>query len=1358
MRQILILLLMVSTLLPGYAANQPFSPVIEHLNLKDGLSNNFVTDIAQDRWGFLWIATESGLNRFDGENFRVFSERNTPLVGNAINSLFYDETTDKLWIGTKKGLNVLNCSTQKFEPIELPVEEKSINVVNFTRAANGGLYILNHYDYLLHYNNSDGKFKVYRQDDFPGLPMSFRSIADDGQGNILIGHANYGFSIVNLQTKKVETFQNQISNPKSLPGNNVKSLFIDRYKNIWIGTDHGLALFNPVTKEFTSFGENDSNTSSNIYSIKETKDGLLWIGSDIGGVSLLDIRDLSFSNPDRLKFTSLPTTGDRNGLSSANVHSVFQDSFGNMWIGNYSEGLDFISRTQPEFHLLPYVMIEGNRVKEKPVWSVYTDRTGNVWAGGENEVAKFKNGVIERIYNLSPYLRNDRGRIYAMTRTGDELLLSAFEDGLFSLNVTSGSVKRVEIPIERNYANSFYVLPDSRVLIGMQDGLSEYVDGKVKRFDKLSSMFSNLIPNGIAVDRQGKLWVGTYGNGVFIFDKEQQLKAHLDNANGLISNAVKQLYMDSRGWIWMAGQDGLSLIKDTEKPELITNYDYDSGLEDIHIRAIQEDAEGNMWFSTNNGLDRWNKNTGKLENYDYQDGLPLSSFMDRAAASAPDGSLYFGSLNGICTFKPEDFTKREDNVPVRIVECQSILTPKKRFDDSVMDYRKDGGISIPYDMNSLRIVFSVPDYSQSRVVEYSYMVEGLDHDWIVAGREHEATLRNLSPGRYTFKVRACLRNQEWNDANVAMLTIIVTPPLWLTWYAKVLYLLIVMAVIYFIIRFYKHRLLLKNSLELERRKSIDEQQLNNERLRFYTNITHELRTPLTLILGPLEDLVADNDFPHDYKNRIKTIHSSALRLLNLINQILEFRKTETQNRRLAVAKSQISTLVTEIGLRYKELNHNEKVTIDIQIEKNLPEIYFDNDIIHTILNNLLSNAVKYTPEGFILLSLKVVWEEGTEYVEIAVTDTGYGIDEKALPHIFDRYFQAEGKHQASGTGIGLALVRSLSDLHEGTLSVDSKVGKGTTFIFRLRADNTYPDALHKENEAVSAGESTEQEVKEPTDKKPVVLVVEDNADIRAYVESSLQPAYHMLTASNGQEGLELAKKHIPDVIISDIMMPVMDGMEMCKTIKNDINTSHIPVILLTAKDSIQDKEAGYEIGADSYLTKPFSAKLLKSRTHNILESRKLLAFILSSQMQGKVAPVELPVQEHEEVQTKKAESVPLRLSKLDEEFIQKFTRIVEENMAMPELDMIFMQQSLNMSHSTLYRKIKGLVGMSGNEFIRKIRLKRGNALLREGCNVSEAAYACGFNDAGYFRNCFKEEYGMSPSQFIKECREKDLES
>lgn len=567
---------------------------------------------------------------------------------------------------------------------------------------------------------------------------------------------------------------------------------------------------------------------------------------------------------------------------------------------------------------------------------------------------------------------------------------------------------------------------------------------------------------------------------------------------------------------------------------------------------------------------------------------------------------------------------------------------------------------------------------------------------------------------------------------------------------KLLYVLLAAALVYFVVRVYNHRMMLKGSLEMERRKSIDEQQLNNERLRFYTNITHELRTPLTLILGPLEDLVADTQLPAAYRSRIETIHASATRLLNLINQILEFRRTETQNRRLAVAKGQIATVVTEVGLRYKELNRNEKVTINLNIDRTIPEIYFDSDVVHTILNNFLSNAVKYTPEGTIDLVLARTVQDGRNYVEISVADTGYGIDEKALPHIFDRYYQAEGKHQASGTGIGLALVRSLSDLHGGTLSVESKVGKGTVFMFRLDADCTYPDAIHKEENAAPEPQTEPQKAEPEQDKRISVLVVEDNDDIRDYIASSLGPRYRVFTAVDGRDGLDIARSQVPDVIVSDIMMPVMDGMELCRSIKENIATSHIPVILLTAKDSIRDKEAGYEIGADSYITKPFSAKLLMNRISNILESRRLLAAIISSKVQGGAPAVPAPEAPETPGQPAAAGEKALKLSRLDEMFLKKFSRIVEDNINKDNLDMAFMQEQLGMSHSTLYRKVKGLTGMSGNELIRKIRLKKGYELLKDGCNVSEAAYSCGFNDVGYFRNCFKEEYGMSPSQLIRQ--------
>jgi signal transduction histidine kinase/DNA-binding response OmpR family regulator len=589
--------------------------------------------------------------------------------------------------------------------------------------------------------------------------------------------------------------------------------------------------------------------------------------------------------------------------------------------------------------------------------------------------------------------------------------------------------------------------------------------------------------------------------------------------------------------------------------------------------------------------------------------------------------------------------------------------------------------------------------------------------------------------------KARLKNHEWDETQIASLSVRIYPPLWLTWYAKLFYLLIACVAGFFLLKFYKNRLNFKTSLELERKKSQDKQELNDERLRFYTNITHELRTPLTLILCPLEDLMDTSDMPAPYKNKIQTIHGSAIRLLNLINKILEFRKTETQNRKLTVQKGNLACLVKEIGMRYKELNQNGKTDFHTRIETKDTVLYFDEDMITMILDNLLSNAAKYTPEGEIGLVLRSVEEKDNFYTEIEVSDTGYGIDKQVLPRIFDRYFQAKGKYQASGTGIGLALVKSLVELHEGILSVESTPGKGTVFRFRLLTGNTYPDALHSDNTSgrESGKEKTVNFTKDVDDDTfPIILVIEDHDEIREYIASSLSSGYTVYTATNGREGLELAQKEIPDIIVSDIMMPEMDGIELCRTMKGDIRTSHIPIILLTAKDSIKDKEEGYKSGADSYLTKPFSAKLLASRIRNILESREKIAekvVVRAKNIKSKT--------------TDKSQN-SVKISRMDEEFLAKITALIEENLRMENLDISFLREKMNMSHSSFYRKIKALTGISANEFIRKIKIKNGLQLLLTGSyNISETAYTIGFSDVSYFSQCFKEEYGMLPSEYLK---------
>ena len=1319
---------------------QPYA--LRHLGVEDGLSNNYVRDIVQDSQGCIWIATELGLNRFDGCRFTTFKSNNSQLHSDALNALLYDEAENLLWIGSKsRGISVLNYSTHQFN-YYTPQEGVEIdNIVHLSHAADGGIWMTQHHGSIVYYDKQNRTFTSLSDKGIEDLHLSNWCSFDDGEGRLYIGHAQGGMSIADLNNKTVRTLSNDPNNPLSLPGNSVYSIFKDHLGNIWVGTNRGLGLFNPKTEEFIVFrhqyGNPHSLIADHIYDIKEMNDGTLWIASDIGGISILDLHDITFRNPENVRFHNITADNSKNGISSGNIRNLLQDSFGNIWIGNYSSGVDFISHTQPVFHVLPYLTEKGNILKHKPVWGLCKDENGQIWLGGENEISLFKDNKLLKSIQITNQLSRPYGQVFSIISDGHgTLLLGIYDDGLLKFDVQSERIERIPLDMENVDIITFFKDTDERIWIGAEYGIYSYANGKLCKENELTRQLPDRSVYGIVRDRQGKLWVGTYGGGIIIFDRDNKVVTKLNTGAHFFSNAINSLHIDTQGGIWIATRNGIGYIKDTARPEVFESYGYKHGLEDTFVRSIQEDASGNIWLSTNDGISLWNRQKKKFDSYDYRDGIPIGNFIEGSACRAQDGTLYFGSLNGVCYFNPKNLIVERQVAPVQIIECKSLGNQIESRSGETIILASNGNIKLPYDHSSFRISFSVPDYSQSRQVEYAYLMEGLEDSWTNVLEENQVTFRNISPGEYTFKVKARLRNQEWDDHHIAILKVNIHPPLWLTWYAKVLYILLILMGGYTWFRFYKRKLVLESSLELERKKSLDEQELSNERLRFYTNVTHELRTPLTLILGPLEDLINDEKIPPFYGNKIKVIHGSALRLLNLINQILEFRKTETQNRKLTVAKGDLHNVVTEIGLRYKELNRNEKVKFHININSKGEKLYFDVDVITTIMNNLLSNAVKYTPEGEINLSMRPVTEGDNLYTEILVSDTGYGISPDALPHIFDRYYQAKGKHQASGTGIGLALVKSLADLHEGSLHVESETGKGTTFTFRILTENTYPDALHKEEKTESIPEKPESLKEEENDTCPVILVVEDNDDIREYIATSFSNNYHILTATNGKEGIEQALKYIPDIIISDIMMPVMDGIELCKLIKEDVRTSHIPVILLTAKDSIQGKEEGYESGADSYLTKPFSAKLLHSRVHNLLESRKKLALLITNRTK------ELKPEQSQE---------SMQLSKLDEEFLNRFTAIVEENINTPQLDMPFMIGKMNMSHSTLYRKIKGLTGISGNEFIRKIRLKNSlRLLMEEGLNVSEAAYASGFNDLGYFRNCFKEEYGMAPSEYIRQ--------
>lgn len=1344
------LLLFLGLILQVLALTASTSSIFKNLGLKEGLSNGFVNDMIIDGQGFIWAATESGLTRIAGTKCTIFKNNNSNIDNDGIVGLYYNKESNSIWILFKNGhIDVFDCKTQQFIHFTQKIPKKS--VADIKGAADGGIWIAYYDGTIQHYTPKNQKFSTISNKRLPNIKNGIRSITDDGNDHLYIGLRIEGLYVYNLRTQKTKYFRHNPNDPQSLPGDNVRSICIDHAKNIWVGTNLGLGLLDPFTGKFKVFKHIANNPASlagdNIHQIIEMNDKTLWIASDIGGISVLDLN--LYKNPltEELKFSQI--TKENSGLSSNNNRRIIQDSFGNIWIANYSMGIDFIAKSAASINTLKYM---GKALEE--VTGLYCDHQGNLWIGQDNLMSLYQNGKLMQTWNFSSYLSNSSSSIYVFEEDKKgNIWCGTSDNGVLKFNPHTHSFTRI------SYAQNLDVHAlcenaQGKMWVGTEAGIFSVENDKINKEQELNRQMGKnpTIIYSIKEDNYGQIWIGTLDRGVFVFSKQMKLIVHLTEKNLLATNSINHIIKDADGGIWMATMRGLAYVQNPLQPGAIKNYNERYGIKDSHIRAISQDKQGNIWVSMFSGIACLNIHKQRFYNYDYESGIPTSNFVEASAVTTPDGTIYFGSPGGICFFNPQQLTEPKAVSPIQIINCERVGKLSDQFASRLISPNKEGIIYLSHDDNTFKINFTIKDFSQEGNVEYSYMMKGLDDQWYETEGDNEVTFRNLKPGDYTFIIRAKLKNQDWEDASTAEMKVVVNPPLWLTWWAKLCYVLLIMGILGYFFRSYQKQLLLRNSLVQEKWESKQRQQVNEERLRFFTNITHELRTPLTLILGPLEDLMEDKEIAERVHHKIGCIHASAERLLNLINDILEFRKTQTQNRKLTVAKANLGAFVREIGVRFKDLNQNSRLNIRLNIKTGVPELYFDSEVINTVINNLMSNAIKYTPEGSITLSLTMP-ENNT--VAIAVEDTGYGIDKDALPHICDRYYQENGNHQASGTGIGLALVKSLATLHQAELTVESEKGRGSKFTFSLKADRTYPEALHKDdNQDLATAENAEENEttsKEPTeDIRPLLLIVEDNADIRLYIEESLHEDYRIIQACNGREGMEQAFSKVPDIIVSDIMMPEMDGIKMTHILKEDIRTSHIPIILLTAKTSINDQEEGYDSGADSYLTKPFSAKLLHSRIRNILSGRRRLADYI---VQKNISQFETSADEQQTSQKateEKEDAMTCQISNLDKKFLEKLNKLIENHISTDDLDMAFMTDKMAMSHSTFYRKVKALTGMSANEYIKKAKLRHSMTLLKKDeYSIAEVAILAGFNNLGNFRESFKREFGKSPSEILK---------
>lgn len=1324
------------------ATAQPFS--VMPLSMDDGLSCNYVVDIEQDHDGYLWFATDEGLNRFDGAQFHTYYKGMNGMPSSELNCLLSDIRDNAMWIGTKNdGLARLDLDTETmFTYRHVPDDPGSIatnDITHLSHAADGGIWVTTYWRGLEHFDPQTRTFTHAGTATIAGLPDNqLWCAADAGEDIVMVGHVRSGLSVIDTQSRTARNFRHSDSDKGSISGDEVNCIYRDKNGLVWVGTNHGLDLFDMTTGRFTHICANQIG-DSRIYDIRQLSDGRIAIATELYGIAFLSPHSLILDHGTdrRCELLGIGKTG--RSLTGNSIRAIEQDRFGNVWAGLYGGGVNCLTSSTPPF-ISPCDTRCGN-VAHQPQTSamcVVIANDSTIWAGTDGS------GLMTYDTQLQPrkaYPTEAGTNIHAAYKDSRGLIwLGSFTHGAHVMQTTGGTTHFRAVGESTEDVRCFAESRDGTMLIGTSHGIYEVERERLSVIRHLH--VGNDLVRSMAFDHAGRLWVGYFGFGIEVMKPDlsgivKQFRSDIEGA-ALPSNCINHLICDKEGDIWAATNEG-AVHFDLSRDGEISYSVISNEMENRHIRAIAEDGGGNIWLSTNRGISVVRQDK-KVLNFDHRSGIITSNFNDGAAAFTSGGDIIMGTARGLCRFSP----KRVLATNIAPAPRMTSLNIMRNFDepDSTINLTNKSEITLDYEFNTFTVNFSTQDYATNPYVEYCYTIGGLQNEYAIADNG-AVTLRNLPAGEYTLTVHSRRSNQPWND-DAATLKIKIDPPMWLSWWAKTIYAIIIVTIALLIMRAWRLRLRLKYQIQAEQDDHLRKERLNEERLRFFTNITHELRTPLTLIIGPLEDLSHEMGIPEAMRHKLAIIHQSARRLADLINQTLEFRKTETNNRQLKVKKANIVDSIREVALKYEELSQKADVTFRFVAPEHDVTMYFDPEVIRICADNIISNAIKYTDRGSIDVCVQRHTEAGRRLVEIAISDTGCGISAKALPHIFDRYYQERGAHQASGTGIGLALTKNLIDLHHGTISVKSKQGEGTTFVISLSEDEIYPDALHAPQDDGAQAPSDSEESREQGDESDkrkggerlTILAVEDNKDILDYIRSSFADEFDVLTATNGSEGLATALDHEPDIIVSDIMMPQMDGNEMTRALKSDIRTSHIPIILLTAKDSLSDKEEGYNAGADSYLTKPFTTSLLRSRIMNLINARR--GFQRALAQSG-------PDDEMRE----KREALRQSLSDMDKQFMDKLDAVIEQNIS-GDVDVDLIAQSMAVSSSTLYRKMKALTGGSTNEYIRRQKMRYAERLLLTGkYTISEISFMVGMNSVAYFRRCFKDEFGLIPSEYLK---------
>jgi signal transduction histidine kinase/DNA-binding response OmpR family regulator/streptogramin lyase len=1307
----------------------------EHLSVKDGLSNNSVNCILQDREGYIWFGTNDGLDKYDGYKFTVLqADLNNPnqsLQNNVISGLCEDRKS-RLWAVTEGGgLHEINKKTGQITPH--PIWARNTGRWNNQHSIyedKQGILWLGTFGGLARYDPDTHHFVLYPS---PQPDMPVKTVFEDRQHRFWVATLR-GLYLFDRATGRFTL----VSAPV---GNGLQTTFISFYlddrNTLWLGTaGHGLFQIDLRREPFQLVPYNPGgqiNPYVYLNSIHKGTAGALWVGTT-NGLQRIDPANHTV-------FTYHPDPTNRRGISSNNAQAVYHDRAGIMWVGT-DNGID--RETAPNKPFLAYQIIPNTstvNLSANKVRSLLVDSLNRLWFTNERTVYRV-NLQTNRLENLPPEPDQTRNYIHTLFPNGSEGMWAGSWNNLYYLDYATD--KYLKLPSDSVHVE----------LIGHRKGGPVWIagDGGIASFDSRTHHYryytykrgsKNGLPDkyiaGLIVSQTGDVWVLVSRYGVCRLNPEtgRFTQYVAGGAGHLNTNEVRAIYEDDNGIIWVGThQGGLNWFDPrTERFSAITTRD---GLPSNSIASITSDNAGHIWFSTNKGICRLDPRTKTILNYDIDDGLLSSTFLENAAFRH-NNHVFFGSLNGVVYFNPDQICSDKRPFPVYITGLK-VMDKSRPLTDSTL--------VLKHNENFLSFEFSALTYVLPEQNQYAYQLVGVDKQWVRNVNQRYVTYPNLAPGDYTFRVKAANSDGIWNRKEAAI-HFVIQPPWWATWWAYGLYVLFLVSGLAGYIRFYTNRIRQKQEMELSQREAKQLKMLDEMKSRFFSNITHEFRTPLSLILGPVESLLNEDKFDQSTRQKLGLVQRNADKLLHLISQLLDFSKLEAGGMGISLMRGNAIEFVEQLVDSFRQMSEQKGVRMSYTASGSIPDGLFDADKWGKVLTNLLSNAVKFTEHGgqvsVTLTPVDADKIEGRFLVCVTVTDTGIGIPPEKLPHIFDRFYQVDDSRTRAyeGTGIGLALVKELVELMQGTVTVDSKPREGTQFTLVLPIEliaESNENALPVPVPGIKPGyvNLSDEERSIPPyrlpvaeSSKPLILVVEDNDELRQFVISELAGSYRVLSAGDGEEGWRLAQEELPDIIISDLMMPKMDGYELTERIKTHPVTNHIAVILLTAKTAQDTKMAGLKKGADEYLTKPFHMEEIQLRLRNLLDHQQKLRQQYSQQLADVDTPISAGV--------------------VHEPFLQEFYRLIDENISNTLLNVDWLADKLSMSRKTLQRKVSSLTQTEvPNELIRHYRLRKAAELLLAGKNVTETAEAVGFKATTHFTKSFRDFYNQTPTQFIEE--------